>query len=299
MKRKVVSCLLVLLCSVMNLSLQAQDSLKTVLKESVADPKTNMFVPLYEKSNPDFLSSQTIRYAVKWGSFGLIPGAFWGKHEVIGTPAIITSVVAVPVLGMIGGYFGRKYGMKLNKLKSSNPELSSKLYTVGHELGYEKLFSSESDDYEIDSSPKYSIVVQKRSDSFYIPEEYRIGFSWKLWHDINSSDEFELWESRCNFDLLFNSSGKTFQFHYGLGGGYSWGELKAYTDSQSTKTVVNDGIFFFYPIAGITANAYDFFYIRIEGKYEYSEFYSKMTGFFGDVENGNFSIGFSFGTYLF
>jgi hypothetical protein len=258
--------------------------------------KEMITVPLYENTYPDYKQSQAIRYAVKWCSFGLIPGFFWGKYEVIGTPAILATVVAVPVLGAIGGYFGRKYGIKLNETKSADPRFVSKLYTFGHELSYDKLYVSEDKNYEVDISPKYSLVAQRRTNSYFIPEEFRLGYSWKDWY--NPVNDYDLWENRYNFDVLFNSGGKIFQVHYGIGGGYSWGELETEESTGAVKTENIHGLIF-YPIAGVSANVNDFFYLRIEGKYELSYFNSEISDYFDNPETGYFVLSFSFGTYLF
>jgi hypothetical protein len=270
-----------------------------LVKETIS--RNSIFKPLYENAYPDFKQSQTIRYAVKWGSFGLLPAAFFGRFEMIGSPSILTSVIAAPVLGAIGSFYGREYGKKLSKIKSADPGFVSKLYTFGHEISYDNFFVSENKDFGLDSFTKYSITMQKRTNSFFIPEEFRLGYSYNLWNywygEKEPLTEYELWENRYNIDMLFNSSGKVFQIHYGIGAGYSWGELNVIV--YETVSSENKRGMFFYPLLGVTINMYDFMYFRGEAKYELSGINSEISDYIDNPETEYLILSFSFGTYLF
>jgi hypothetical protein len=277
---------------------------RNTLIDSIEDEMT---VPLYENNIKDYRISQPIKYGVKLASYGVVPYLLYkmdsrGENvDMVDGIIVAGSVIGTISLGVIGGAYGYWHGKNLIKVKESDPGFYTGVCYFGHEFSYDNTYIASGKSYDLKSTPKYSFVFQNYTEKLIIPSEYRIGFTIKEWFDSedgywSSDDRFV--EKRINFDILFNSNKDYFQLHYGLGSGYSWGTHETVIDSENNETENTYGLFF-YPILGITINANDFFYLRVEGKYEYSEFYNEMTDFFGDTENGNFNIGFSFGTYIF
>lgn len=213
----------------------------------------------------------------------------------------ISTLIAPPTFGALGGIYGYWKGKEINNKKLSNPDFHTDKYTIGHETCFEKTFLSDNTTYELDDAPKYSIAFQNFSNKLYIPTEYRLGFTIKEWHEkigeFWDSDE-NFFEKRINFDILFNSNKNILNLHYGLGIGYSWTTHETEIDYNTTVSKNLEGAFC-YPIAGLTLNVNDFFFLRLESKYEFSDIFNKITDFYGNPVYDNFNLGFTFGTYLF
>jgi len=263
-------------------------------------------VPLYENIFQDYRESQAIKYGVKWASVSSIPFTFSKMYNLDESEWLIklfyiSTVIAPPSFGVLGGFYGYWKGRKFNELKLSNPDFHTPKYTIGHETCFEKTFLSDNANYKLTDELRYSIAFQNYTKELYIPTEYRLGFTIKEWNEKNGvfwdSDE-NFFEKRVNFDVLFNSNKKLLNLHYGLGFGYSWTKHETEIDYDTTVSKNVDGSFF-YPIAGITLNVNDFFYLRLESKYEFSDIFNKITDFYGAGHYSNFNLGFSFGTYLF
>jgi hypothetical protein len=263
-----------------------------------------MTVPLYENKITDYRVSQTIRHGVKWSSILSMPTAavvLYNLRENISEgdfyvkTAIMLSSGTGAALGLLGGgIYGYVRGVQLNR-KSGH---RTQKYRFGHEL------IIESAPPHAENITSYSLTYQTLGNlSFAIPTEYRLGYASRIYNSANfftylNFTEYNAEVHKIYFDALFNSNRDIFQFHYGIGGGYSWGELKLEESFETVKKEQLSGVFL-YPLAGMTMNMYDFMYFRMEGKYELSYFNSEISDYFDNPETGYFVLSFSFGTYLF
>lgn len=266
-----------------------------------------MYVPMYESQIQDYRVSQAIRYGVKWTSIGNVPLTFFLMNnyhencEFICIAVFLAELAAVPSFGLMGSTYGYFRGKRMNRIKKSDPDIVTKVFSVGHEFNYYLPLRSKENYLNIEYNPQYSLTYQHFSSNKFVPSEYRLGFT-KINYRENVFESYmsdmNTNESKLNFDVLFNSNSDTFQLHYGIGAGYSWGEHITEIDYDNSETEKISG-FFIYPVAGATINVIDFFYCRLEGFYEVSEFKKQATGFYGKAKSDTFGMKFSVGTYIF
>jgi len=194
------------------------------------------------------------------------------------------------------------HGKYLNDLKKNDPDFHTEVCYFGHEFSYEKSFLISDPKYKLIDTPKYSFVLQNFSNKELYPSEVRLGFTVKEWRletsYFDEMPEVNYTERKFNLDFLFHSNMKEMQFHYGFGGGYSSAEKEIEVDYDMVTSDQITGVFF-YPLAGFTLNFNDYFYLRFEGKYEFSDINYKISKDLDKAENGIPSCSFSFGTYIF
>jgi hypothetical protein len=298
MKAKVITAILILTLFTTTFAQDANTQEKIPYRH-----KEMMKVPLYEKNISDYRVSKSLKYGLNWMTIGAVPYPLLRMYNDSFTDglALISAIIFCPSTGVLGGAYGYWRGIGMNKKKVGDPDFYTEMPVIGHEFSYVKSFRSKDSKYDQDDTPKYSLVYQVFSKDEFVPSEYRLGFTVREFRENVFEDymsDINAIEKRLSFDVLFNSNKDKFQLHYGLGAGYSWGEATTEIDYENSETEKMDG-FFIYPIAGITVNANDFFYIRFEGYYELSEFRLKVSDLYGRKEQGCPGMSFSFGTYLF
>lgn len=282
--------------------LNAQDSLKFRYNFEVDSTETKLKIPLYETASPfwqDYRVNQSFSNSIKWGSMMTVVGAAMllnGGEGFIG-PLI---AVSLPFIGVIGGGFnGYLNGVNLNEEKKIDP----RFHTLRKHIGYEAEANTTTIDDITFFNSKGSLSYQPLTIKKYWPSEYRFGLSFNktAWMGESNNDlyeyEYSYRENRFDFSALYNSNKSYFQFHYGFGGGYSWGENETVNESSITYNKLYGA--YVYPLAGITINFNDFIYFRAEGRYELSQFYLKLLDYADYPAMSNLSFGFSFGTYIF
>lgn len=262
-------------------------------------------IALFERSSPfwkDYRTNQTIQSAIKWGSVssvvavGVLAG---GSME--GNVFIFLAAFAIPPVSFLyGAYDGYHYGKGLNKHKNVHPEFRLKRKHIGYEA---EITATTSNGLTFPNA-KGSLCFQPLKIRKYMPSEYRFGLSflrdvWLKDYDEDENEPFYSYsENRADLSFLYNSNRTYFQFHWGFGGGYSWGSHEMDIDDKTVESVNIKGAFI-YPLAGITVNFNDFFYLRAEGRYELSQFYYELIKYADYPASTNVSLGFSFGTYIF
>lgn len=282
------------------ISLIAQDSLK--ISDIVFEENLN--TPLFENSSPfwkDYRTNQSVQNSFKWASIGsVVCVAVLAGGSGSGNFIAYMLAFAGPPIGLIyGAYDGYFYGAELNEYKKSHPEFHLQRKHIGYEA---EVTATTSNGLTFPNAKGYlcyqPLVIKK-----YMPSEYRFGlsFSRDVWleddDEIDTTPFYSYSENRTDLSLLYNSNKKYFQFHWGFGAGYSWGNHEIQTGDY-IETYPVKGVFV-YPLAGFTVNFNDFFYVRAEGRYELSQFYYELLEYADYPVSTNFSLGFSFGTYIF
>lgn len=279
----------------------ANDSLQL----AVRFPEEDLNIPLFEKSSrfwKDYRTNQTIQSAVKWGSVssvvavGILAGGSGGGNVLI----FLTAFAIPPASFLYGAYDGYFYGNYLNEYKKSNPEF----HLMRKHIGYEAEVTATTSNGLTFPNAKGYLCYQPLKIKKYMPSEYRFGLSFlrDVWLKDFDEDENEPFysytENRADLSFLYNSNKRYFQFHWGYGGGYSWGSHEIDINDVTVESANVKGVFV-YPLAGITVNFNDFFYVRAEGRYELSQFYYELLKYADYPVSTNVSIGLSIGTYIF
>ncbi len=281
-------------------TLQAQDSLK--YPREISEELLN--TPLFENSSPfwkDYRTNQAVQNSFKWASIGsVVCVAVLAGGSGSGNFMAYMLAFAGPPIGLIyGAYDGYFYGSELNEYKKSHPEFHLQRKHIGYEA---EVTATTSNGLTFPNAKAY-FCYQPLVTKKYMPSEYRFGLSFlrEVWleddDEIDSTPFYSYSENRADLSLLYNSNKKYFQFHWGFGAGYSWGHHEIQTwDNIETYPVKGA---FVYPLAGVTVNFNDFFYLRAEGRYELSQFYYELLDYADYPVSTNVSIGFSLGTYIF
>ncbi|MDA3885488.1 MAG: hypothetical protein PF638_07850 [Candidatus Delongbacteria bacterium] len=269
----------------------------------ILNKNIDLSVPLYEYSSSffrDYRVNQTIQESIKWSSISVIPSVLIlasGDAEGFILPLV---AISIPIGGFIGGGVnGYHNGVKFNQLKRSDPSFQLNRNKFGYEA---EAYTTTSNGLTFFNS-KGSLCYQSFENKKYFPSEYRLGVSFlkSVWYEdddeLASTPFYSYKENRIDFNAIYNSNQTYFQFHYGFGGGYSWGKHTIETSSDITTNKLNGA--YIYPLAGITINFNDFFYCRVEGRYELSQFYYKLLDYADYPHYSNISVGFVAGTYIF
>ena len=287
---------LILFCFI---SISLSDEIQKIPFKKQNDPT----VPLYENSSPfwqDYRVNQTIKQSIRWASAGVGVGivSYLASDQDSEGDTILSILLAggLGIAGCVGGGISGYFdGVKYNNTKQSNSSFHTNKYSIGQEFEY-SYTSFLGNGITSRDTPKYSLTFQTFHKHRFAPSEYRVSISGASIGFLNNN--FGIEPRTLSLDILFNSNKNYFQFHYGFGAGYSRGYLTDEYYSITTGQKVS-GILF-YPLAGVTINFMDFFYGRIEGRYELSQFYYNLSDYYdGEPQTGAFNIGFSFGTYLF
>ncbi len=259
--------------------------------------------PLFERSSPfwqDYRVNQTIQKSLLWSSASTaVSVAILAKGDAENIFMLLTAF-SLPVCGFVGGtVYGYIKGAEYELMKKNDPIFHLQRNRVGYEVEASTTTSNSLTFF----SPRVSLCFQPLRSRKYWPSEYRLGFSFlrNVWleddDEIDSTPFYSYTEDRIELNVLYNSNKKYFQFHWGFGAGYSRGFCSSEIGSSTSSVRINGA--FIYPVAGITINFNDFFYTRIEGRYEFSQFYYELLDHADYPATTNLSIGFSFGTYIF